>query len=211
MGSLRGPNPHSASETELISIPKDTSQVPAGFCPKSHTPRWLGLCRIWTCPCGVPRHVRQPLVVHHVGRLDRIPGGRGPHFTLPPIFHQPGGLPCGHMPEPLAQVVVRSAAFERNIHTRTHKHRHTHRMPDPQPAVAPWKQRAQPQQGCSPHKGAEPCTFHPTQPPSQPIQSVDPGGHHQGPLTKFSEPKLEPFQATCSSHCATRQDPHRHG
>ena len=37
MGSLRGPNPHSAPETELTFRPKVTSQVPPGFSPKSHT------------------------------------------------------------------------------------------------------------------------------------------------------------------------------
>lgn len=37
MGGIRGPNPHSASETELSFFSKVTSQVAPGFCLKSHT------------------------------------------------------------------------------------------------------------------------------------------------------------------------------
>ena len=77
------------------------------------------------------------------------------------------------MPEPLAQVVVRSAAFERNIHTRTHKHRHTHA----------WLTHLAPLINGHNHNRAVPHTrgpLHVTQPNLQ------------------VTPSLEPFQATRS-------------
>ena len=175
MGSLRGPNPHSASETELSSSPKVTSTVPIGFCPKSHTSEGG-----WDFVAFGPFHevfhvhVRQPQVVHQVGRLGGVPGGRRPHFTLPTIFHQPRGLPRRNMPQSVDRMCAPRGAAGRHVHPRAHQHRGTHGMADPHSPVATLKQRTQPQQGGAPHKGGKPCARHPTQSPSQPLQPVAP-------------------------------------